>query len=254
MLLAIDIGNTSTVFALFKGDALAHSWRCTTIRARSADEYASFLNELFSLANLEWSAVNDIIIGSVVPEADFHIKGFCKKYLHKEPVMVTADIVGIGIDMPKPEEVGADRLINAVAVIEHYKTPAIVIDFGTATTFDVIDAKGRYAGGAIAPGINLSVEALHNAAAKLPSIEIRKPARAIGKSTVEAMQSGVYLGYIGLIENIVKEIVTEMGSAPFVLATGGLAPLFADNTDTIEAIDDTLTLKGLLKIYKQQKK
>jgi type III pantothenate kinase len=253
MLLAIDIGNTNTVFALFKGDALAYSWRCTTIRGRSADEYASFLNELFSLEKISWNAVSDIIIGSVVPEADFHIKGFCKKYLKKEALMVTANIVGIPIDMPKPEEVGADRLINAVAVIEDYKIPAIVIDFGTATTFDVIDEKGRYIGGAIAPGINLSVEALHQAAAKLPSIEIKKPARAIGKTTIEAMQSGVYLGYIGLIENIVKDIATEIGSKPFVLATGGLAPLFAGSTDVIEAVDDTLTLKGLLKIYKRQR-
>lgn len=220
---------------------------------RTADEYSAFLGETFAQAAIEWGNLDDVIISSVVPDANFHIKEFCQKYLNKKPLMVTKAMVNLTIDLDQPNEVGADRLVNAVAVIEHYKIPAVVIDFGTATTFDVIDHKGRYAGGAIAPGVNLSVSALHHAAAQLPSVSIKKPARAIGKNTVEAMQSGVYWGYVGLIEGIVKQITAEMGQKPFVLATGGLAPLFADSTPIIKAVDDELTLKGLLKIYLDHK-
>ena len=254
MLLAIDIGNTNTVFAVYKGDALHQEWRCQTVASRTADEYAVFLNELLALAGMAWADISDVIIGSVVPNANFHIKNFCVKFIKAEPLFVTKDVVGIAIDLDRPEEVGADRLINAVAVIEHYQYPAIVIDFGTATTFDVIDAKGRYAGGAIAPGINLSVSALHQAAAQLPNVDIAKPEKAIGKNTVEAMQSGIYWGYLGLIEGITAQITCEMGAQPFVIATGGLAPLFAGNTDLIKTVDHQLTLKGLLKLYQNHKK
>ena len=153
-----------------------------------------------------------------------------------------------------PGEVGADRLVNAVAVTEFYKTPAVVVDFGTATTFDVIDVKGRYAGGAIAPGINLSLEALHRAAAKLPKVNIQKPASVIGKNTVSAIQSGIFFGYLGLIEGIVGNISKELGAKPFVIATGGLAGLFEPHTKSIHKVDDELTLKGLLRIYQHNKK
>jgi type III pantothenate kinase len=190
----------------------------------------------------------------VVPAADFPIKTFCEKYLKKKPVMVTRKNVPIKVDLDTPDEVGADRLVNALAIIEFYKTPAIVIDFGTATTFDVIDAKGRYAGGAIAPGINLSVEALHRAAAKLPKVNIKKPRSVIGKNTVEAIQSGIFFGYLGLIEGIVENITKEMGAKPFVLATGGLAHLFQPHTKVIHKVDDELTLKGLLHIHQLSKK
>ena len=253
MLLAVDIGNTNTVFAVYKGSTLVNSWRCRTVAVRTADEYSAFLGGLFVQADIAWKKLDDVIICSVVPAANFHIKEFCQKYLGKKPLMVTKAMVDLTIDLDRPDEVGADRLVNAVAVVEHYKIPAIVIDFGTATTFDVIDHKGRYAGGAIAPGVNLSVSALHQAAAQLPSISIKKPARATGKNTVEAMQSGVYWGYVGLIEGIIKQISAEMGRKPFVLATGGLAPLFADSTPIIKAVDDELTLKGLLKIYLDRK-
>jgi type III pantothenate kinase len=259
MLLAIDIGNTNTVFAVYQNDKLKaflkSSWRFQTIAARTSDEYAALLNQVFTLEGISWGKVVDVIVSSVVPDADFNVRKFCKKYMKKEPTFITAKMAGIKVEIDKPEEVGADRLVNAIAVREHYKIPAIVIDFGTATTFDVINAKGHYAGGVIAPGINLSIEALHRAAAKLPKISIKAPQKAIGKSTVTAIQSGIYWGYIGLIEGLVERISKEMGGKkPFVLATGGLAPLFADNTKVINAVDEELTLKGLLCIYKDLKK
>ncbi len=253
VLLAIDIGNTNSVFAVYRGETLVAHWRCQTAAGRTADEYASFLQGLFVDKKLGWKDIDDVIICSVVPDSDFHIKGFCRDYLKKKPVMVGADNVNIGIDLDRPEEIGADRLVNAVAVREFYKTPAIVIDFGTATTFDVVDKKGRYAGGAIAPGIHLSIEALHRAAAKLPRVAVKKPARAIGKNTVEAIQSGIFWGYIGLIEGVVEKLSKELGAKPYVLATGGLAPLFAPHTKSINHVDDELTLKGLLLIHQESK-
>lgn len=253
MLLAIDIGNTNTVFAVYKGGSLLNSWRCRTIATRSADEYAAFLNQIFDLADIAWDGLSDVIVSSVVPESNRHIERFCANYMEKAAIFVTHDMAGIGLDVNRPEDVGADRLVNAVAVIEHYQTPAIVIDFGTATTFDVIDEQGRYAGGVIAPGINLSVSALQQAAAKLPSVSITKPDHVIGKDTVSAIQSGIYWGYLSMIEGMVTNITRELGAEPFVIATGGLASLFVENTDAIQAIDDELTLKGLLKIYQNIK-
>jgi type III pantothenate kinase len=254
MLLAIDIGNTNTVFAVYSGEKLLAHWRCQSIATRSADEYAAFLQSVFSLEGLDWKKLDDVIISSVVPETDFHSKKFCEKYLKRKPILVGLEQVPIKVDLDRPEEVGADRLVNALAIKEFYKVPAIVIDFGTATTFDVIDAKGRYAGGAIAPGINLSVEALHRAAAKLPRVNVKKPRSVIGKNTVSAIQSGIFFGYLGLIEGIVANISKEMGAKPFVIATGGLAPLFEPHTKTIQAVDDELTLKGLLRIYQHHQK
>jgi type III pantothenate kinase len=254
MLFAIDIGNTNIVFAVYRGEKLLAHWRLQTVASRSADEYAAFLKELFIEENLDWKKLDDVIVASVVPDADFQIKNFCKKYLKKKPIFVGPDEVDIKIDLSSPDEVGADRLVNAVAVKEFYKYPAIVIDFGTATTFDVIDAKGRYAGGAIAPGINLSVEALHRAAAKLPKVSIKKPRSVIGKNTVSAIQSGMFFGYLGLIEGIVEQMSKDMGVKPYVIATGGLARLFEPHTKVIKAVDDELTLKGLLRIYQNLKK
>ncbi len=250
MLLAIDIGNTNTVFAVFDGETLVQEWRAETLPKRSADEYATFLKDLFELADITWGSISGVIISSVVPGVNRHMEELSTKYLDCTPLFITKDNVGVAIDIDKPEEVGADRLVNAAAILEHYSAPAIVLDFGTATTFDVIDARGAYAGGVIAPGINLSLAALEQAAAKLPHIKIEKPRRAIGKDTVSAMQAGIYYGYKGLIEGIIKDITDEMGAAPFVIATGGLAPLFAENIDVIAQVDQGLTLKGLVKIYK----
>jgi type III pantothenate kinase len=253
MLLAIDVGNTNTVFAAYKGKKLLHSWRCETASARSHDEYASFLSQLFTMAGLSMKDVSDVIVSSVVPEANFQLLRFCQGYINKDPLFVSKDNVPIKIDLDRPEDVGADRLVNAVAVLEHYQVPAIVIDFGTATTFDVVTAEGHYAGGVIAPGIQLSIEALNRAAAKLPKVRVRRPDRVIGKATVEAIQSGMYYGYQSLIEGLVRRISDELGVKPFVIATGGLAPLFSRDTPIIDTADEELTLKGLVKIYESQK-
>lgn len=249
MLLAIDIGNTNTVFALFEDDELKESWRCRTESSRSADEYAVFLNQLFTLSQAHWTDIEDIIVSSVVPDATFHVERFCRKYTDCVPFFVDAEYTNLVIDLDMPGEIGADRLVNAVAVVEHYQTPAIVIDFGTATTFDVVDAGGIYRGGVIAPGVRLSIEALSRRTAKLPQVEIKKPKRMIGKNTAAAMQSGMYWGYIGLIEGIVEKIEQEMGQDAYVIATGGLAPLYAQSTDVIDLVDEHLILKGLLRIY-----
>ena len=251
MLLAIDIGNTNTVFAIVQKSEVKASWRWQTVQGRTSDEYAAFLGSMFALEGLQWGLVKDVIVSSVVPDSDFQLIKFCRQHLNKKPTFVSAKNVGIKVVIDRPEDVGADRLVNAVAVKTYHKTPAIVIDFGTATTFDVINAKGHYAGGIIAPGINLSVEALHRAAAKLPKVSIKKTDKVIGTSTVTAIQSGIYWGYISLIEGLVTKIAKEMKAKPFVIATGGLAPLFADNTNVIHAVDDELTLKGLIEIYKK---
>lgn len=251
MLLAIDIGNTNTVFAVYGETGLLESWRCQTAPGRTADEYAALLSALFRLSEIAWGDVADVIVGSVVPDANFNIAGFSQQYLNRAPVFITKDLVRVSIDLPRPEEVGADRLVNAVAVLAHYQAPCVVIDFGTATTFDVITARGSYAGGVIAPGINLSLAALTRAAAKLPRVAVKKPAAAIGVSTEGAMQSGIFWGYMGLIEGIVGRIGAELGVKPFVIATGGLASLFAPHTAAIDTVDENLTLKGLFQIYQQ---
>lgn len=244
MLLAIDIGNTNTVFAAFSEGVLHKALRAETIARRSVEDHVAMLRDDFAL-----NEVSAVIISSVVPDADEAIITFCRQHLEVLPLFVTSEVAGIDLDLDNPEEVGADRVVNARAVLEHYSAPAIVVDFGTATTFDVIDAQGRYVGGVIAPGINLALEALSRAAAKLPEIEVAQPEKVIGKNTKDAMRSGIYWGYVSLIEGIIKNICREMDGKPFVLATGGLAPLFAENTPVIEKVDQELTLKGLLSIY-----
>ena len=262
MLLAIDVGNTNTVFALFNKEndnKLVHSWRCKTESERSGDEYAVFLNQLFLLEDISWDDICDVIISSVVPDANLHLTRFCEKYLSKRPLCVDAKSAGVEISMDQPGEVGADRLVNASAVIAYYSLPAIVVDFGTATTFDVVDGKGVYQGGVIAPGIQLSINALAERAAKLPQIIIRRPRTTIGKNTAAAMQSGMYWGYVGLIEKIIDNIASDLKKGgekkkPYVVATGGLASLYAKDTKLIDEVDDNLIFKGLLEINKRDKK
>ncbi len=256
MLIAIDAGNTNIVFALYDGQKVLQSWRCKTDAARTADEYASWLYPLFDAAGLRFDGIKSAIISSVVPDANFNLRRLCEKNFNCPVTMVKEDMAALGlvIKLPKPEEVGADRIVNAIAVKTHYKFPAIVVDFGTATTFDVVDNDGAYCGGVIAPGVNLSMNALHQAAAKLPRVGITKPDKVIGRDTVGAMQSGIYWGYIGMIEGVIARVSAEMGCKPFVIATGGLSGLFAQGTDSIDQIDEELTLKGLISIYKQMNK
>ena len=238
MLLAIDIGNTNIVFAVFDGEALKDTWRAET----HGGEFPQI--EL---------SITQIVIASVVPAVNDRVAKHCFDTYGVEPVFVSKDHIDIEIALDKPEEVGADRLVNAHAVKALYSAPAIVIDFGTATTFDVVNVKGAYAGGVIAPGVNLSVSALEAAAAKLPEIEVTRPAVIIGSNTVHAMQSGVYFGYQGLVENITRRIADEIGDTPYVVATGGLAPLFARDCDVIDCVDQDLTLKGLRMIAASMK-
>ncbi|MGH1403191.1 MAG: type III pantothenate kinase [Alphaproteobacteria bacterium] len=252
MLLAIDVGNTNTVFAIFSEDTLMHSWRCTTERSRSADQYAVFLNQMFELVKIQLDDIDDVIISSVVPDTHFNLDRLCANYIKKKALFVNADNAEIHVDLDQPNEIGADRLVNAAAVIAHYQTPAVVVDLGTATTFDVIDEGNIYRGGVIAPGVRLSMGALTNRAAKLPQITIEKPEKTIGKSTLAAMQSGMYWGYIGLIETILERITEELGKTPTIIATGGLAPLYAQSTDSIDVVDENLIFKGLLEIYKKE--
>lgn len=254
MLLAIDAGNTNIVFAVHNGDTFKHIWRCQTVAGRTADEYASWLFQLFRQVDLSFDDIDEAVISSVVPDANHNLAMLCNGSFHTKAVFITHENAGLDIKMPKPAEIGADRLVNAVAVRNRYSVPAVVVDFGTATTFDVVDAGGGYIGGVIAPGINLSMTALHSAAAKLPKVDIAKTDKVIGNDTVSAMQSGIYWGYVAMIEGTLKRITAELGAEPLIIATGGLAHLFSESMPEIKIIDDDLTLSGLYDIYQSIEK
>ena len=255
MLLAIDAGNTNIVFAIYDGETMLGSWRAATEIRRTADEYAVWLTQLMGLKGIKTAEIDDCILASVVPDVVFDIVSFVERYFGVKPRQVgTAALdLGIRVKLDRPEEVGADRLVNAVAALKHLPPPLIIVDFGTATTFDVVDAEGAYAGGVIAPGINLSLQALYMAAAKLPRVAIRKTDHVVGTSTITAMQSGIFWGYIGLIEGLIHRIRAEQGGAMAVVGTGGLAPLFAGATDIIDLVDPNLTLTGLHIIHSNNK-
>ncbi|MEC8530894.1 MAG: type III pantothenate kinase [Pseudomonadota bacterium] len=251
MLLTIDSGNTNIVFALYEAGKQRGVWRRANDNRQTADEYGVWLLQLMALAKLHPEDVDSAIIATVVPDTLFSLKGLCRNYFKAEPLVVGDAGVELGIQalVDTPEAVGADRLVNAVAAHEEYGGPLIILDFGTATTFDVINADGDYVGGVIAPGINLSVEALHRAAAMLPKVSVTRPQTVIGKHTTPAMQSGVYWGYVGLIEGLVERIRNEYGEKLRVVATGGLAPMFEPAVDVIQEVDRNLTLRGLVSIY-----
>jgi type III pantothenate kinase len=246
MLLAIDAGNTNVVFAVHDGTEWRGRWRIATRADRTSDEYAVWLLMLLQHCGLKPGEIGRCVIGTVVPAALYNLRRLCREWFHCEPLIARAALDwGFQIRVDRPGEVGADRLLNALAAHHHYQGPLVVIDFGTATTFDVVDRDGSYIGGVIAPGINLSIEALHQAAARLPRIGIGRPQAVIGRDTVAAMQSGIFWGYVGLIEGIVSRIRGEHDAPLKVIATGGLAPLFAEGTTTIERIDPDITLEGL---------
>lgn len=256
MLLAIDAGNTNIVFAIHEGLELRHKWRISSSSSRTADEYMVWLTQLMLLENISPKKITGAIIATVVPQALFPLQLLCRRYFDCTALVVGEDGVDLGLEikLDNPKEVGADRLVNAVAAHKKYGGPMIVIDFGTATTFDVIDKDGAYCGGIISPGVNLSVEALHMAAAKLPRVAVEKPAKIIGTGTVSAMQSGIFWGYVGLVEGLVRRIKHEFlqqhpDQIMRVLATGGLAPLFNDEIEEIEIVDQELTTYGLFEIY-----
>lgn len=250
LLLAVDVGNTNTVFAVYREHEPLGQWRISTNRDRTGDEYAAALTQLMTLDGVDHRAVAHAVISSVVPQALPALKGMCQHVFRCTPQIVGENLrVTIDIAIDNPREVGADRLVNAVAAHSRYGGPLIVVDFGTATTFDVVDDDGRYCGGVIATGVNLSLEALHRAAAKLPRVAVERPERVIGGSTVTAMQSGVYWGYVSMVEGMVQKIRAEFGADMTVVATGGLGGLFADATDLIEHFDRDLTMAGLVELF-----
>lgn len=250
MLLAIDTGNTNTLFAVHDGMEWRAQWRSSTDMTKTADDYAVWLSTLMEINGLSLGQIDDCIISTVVPQSLFNQRNFARRYLKVEPFVIGENVeLGVAVNLPKPSEVGADRLVNAVGAHAHYKGPLIVIDSGTATTFDVVGADGSFEGGIIAPGINLSMKALHEAAAKLPRVAIQKPASVIGKDTVTAMQSGVFWGYIDLIDGLVERIKAEYGSAMTAIATGGVASLFEGAAQKIDHFDSDITIKGLRILY-----
>jgi type III pantothenate kinase len=251
MLLVIDAGNTNIVFAVHDGTDVRAEWRAVTETTRTADEYAVLLSPLLALNGLTFDDINSAIIATVVPAALFDLRLLCRRYLKCEPLVVGDPNLDLGIEIhiDRPEAVGADRLVNTVAAHERYKGALIVVDFGTATTFDIVSAKGDYEGGVIAPGANLSAEALHKGAAMLPRVAIQRTQSVIGKDTVPAMQSGLFWGYIGLIEGLVARIKDEYGEPMTVIGTGGLANLFHKQTTVIDHLDPDLTIRGLVMIH-----
>jgi len=252
MLLAIEQGNTNTLFAVHDGETWIAQWRAATHSTRTADEYAVWLSQLLGMAGLAMGAFDGCIISSVVPQSIFNLRNLARRYLHVEPLVIGENVdLGIEVRIEKPSEAGADRLVNAVGAHIVYAGDLIVIDSGTATTFDIVAADGGLEGCAIAPGINLSMEALHQAAAKLPRIAIQKPQRIIGKDTVGAMQSGVFWGYIGLIEGLITRIKGEWDRPMTVVGTGGVASLFHGATKSIDHFDPDLTIRGMLEIWRR---
>jgi type III pantothenate kinase len=252
MLLVIDAGNTNTSLGVFDGKTLIALWRLTTARSRTVDEYGVHARNLFELAGLDFKAIDAIAIASVVPPLNYTLKTMAETYFHLTPLFVDHSIAtGLKILYEPASDVGADRIVDAVAAIEKYGPPCIVVDFGTATTFNAIDSDGRYVGGAITPGIMISSDALFERTAKLPRVDIRRPQKVIGSSTVAAMQSGLYHGFVGLVDGVLRTMRQELGGSPRVIATGGLASLIATGSEFIELVDDTLTLEGLRLIYER---
>jgi type III pantothenate kinase len=258
MLLVLDVGNTNTVLGVFElngdghyGDLRAH-WRVSTNKTQTVDEYGVLFRNLFAMGGIDLGPLSGIVVSSVVPPLDSTLREVCEKYFNAKALFIEPGVkTGMPVHYDNPSEVGADRIVNGVAAFEKYGGPCIVVDFGTATTFDCVSAKGEYLGGVISPGIGISAEALFERTARLPRVDIRKPARVVGTNTVASMQSGLFYGYLGLVDGILSRLLGEMGKNTKVIATGGLAPLIGDNSEYVKHVDDLLTLDGLRIIYER---
>ena len=252
MIMVFDVGNTNIVLGVFRTGELVQYWRLSTVRHRTDDEYGILLKDLFDSSGLTFADIEAVVMSSVVPPVNPTLERTCQKYLHITPLVVGPGIkTGMPIKYENPREVGADRIVNAVAAYEQYGGPLIIVDFGTATTFCAVSARGEYLGGAIAPGIAISTEALFARAAKLPRVELIKPPSVIGKNTVNSMQSGFIYGFAGQVNGIVERMKREMAGSPVVVATGGLAELIAEEAAAIDKVDTYLTLTGLRIIYER---
>ena len=250
MLLAIDVGNTNTVLGVFEGPSRRHQWRVETSQSRTYDEYGILFTQLFAGTGLDPAKVDAIVIASVVPALAFTLEQMAQRYFGKKPVFIGPGVkTGMPILYDDPREVGADRVVNAVAAYARWKTGLVVVDFGTATTFDAVSPKGEYLGGAICPGVSISMEALFTHAAKLPRVEFARPAHVVGKNTVASIQSGLVFGYVALVDGICARMQDELGFPVKVVATGGLAPLVAGLSRAISEVDEHLTLEGLRLVY-----
>lgn len=254
MLLAVDVGNTNIVLGVFEGKSLKVSWRISTNRQQTGDEYGIIIKNLFMQTGIDDCLLDGIIVSSVVPPLMFALEDMSKRYFRLAPLVVGPGIkTGLNLLVDNPKEVGADRIVNAVAGYELYGGPLIIVDFGTATTFDAISARGDYLGGAIAPGIGISTEALFQRAAKLPRVELTRPKKVIGRDTVSSMQSGIIFGFAGQVDGIVRRMMHEFTEKPQVIATGGMAALIGNESETLEIINPLLTLEGLRMIFSRNK-
>jgi len=253
MLLALDVGNTHTTIGVFRERQIVRRWRLSTVRDRTVDELGILLRQLCEWAEIPPGEISGVVVGSVVPPLDASLRAAVSTYLHAQPLFVTPGIdSGMPLKVETPLELGADRLCNSVAAFAEYGGPCVVVDFGTATTWDVVSEKGEFLGGVIAPGLEIAAEALVSRAAKLPRIELAAPPRVIGKGTVDSMQAGLVYGYVGLVEGLTKRVLDEMGGGR-VVATGGLAPVIARYTKIFDAVDDDLTLKGLRLLWERNR-